>query len=202
MKKICFLTLYFSLLCVFAFAGTNEDKLNNLLNSKAAQMDELASIGNEIHQKAQECHEALSAGDFKTARKAAIDAINRNEDFKATARKYGFKIKNALVNGNAPLSNNEIGNPLMYNNDLAEVVVLSEVILGKMSLVDAIDRNQRMTKEYGVLGFLSGTIKHIMIDYVDLNEAFSSHKKCAALVDEAFKAGLTVKSSAEYCQAD
>lgn len=202
MKKFGFLVFIFSFLSCFAFAQFNADKFNKAVKSKTDRIDELVAIGNEIHQKAQECHKALAEGDFKTAHKAAIDALNKNVDFKATAMEYGFKIKNALVNGNAPLSNNEIGNPMMYNGDLEEVVVLSEVIMGEMSLAEAIDRNHRMTLQYGVLGFLSGNIEHMKVDYVDLSEAFSSHKRCAAIVDEAFKAGVIVKSSADFCNAD
>ena len=200
MKKFTLLVLVFSLLSVFAFAELNADEFNKVVNSKTDRIDELVNIGNEVHQKAQECHDALAAGDFKKAHKAAIDALNKNEDFKATARQYGFKISNILVNGKAPLNNNEIGNPMMYNNDLAEVVVLTEVMLGKMSLSEAIEDNPRMANQAGVLGFLSGNVKHMMADYVDLNEAFMHHPKCRQWLNEAYKDYWIVIPADKYCE--
>ena len=194
MKKI-FLMLG---ICLFLSGNAMSFKSNAALDNTLNRA-ELENIGDAIHKKAEACHNALEAGKIKQALTNAQEAVKLNEQFRAKAKKYDFKIVRYMINGETPSSNKEIGDPMWYNDDLPEVILLSKVMLGKISLLQTIEENEEFTQRRGIIGLLTGNFKYAAVDYIDIGEAFKAYKDCTKEVDAAFEAGVAVISGKDVC---
>ena len=194
MKKIFLMFAVCLFLSGGAMSFTGNAALDNTINRT-----ELENVGNVIHKKAEACHNALAAGKIKQALTNAEEAVKLNEQFRAKAKQYGFKIVRYMINGSTPSSNKEIGDPMWYNDDLPEVILLSKVMLGKISLLQTIKENEEFTRRRGIIGLLTGNCEYAAIDYIDIGEAFKAYKDCSKEVDAAFEAGVVAIPAKDFC---
>ena len=125
--------------------------------------------------------------------------LNLMSNLEQKQKKYDFKIVRYMINGETPSSNKEIGDPMWYNDDLPEVILLSKVMLGKISLLQTIEENEEFTQRRGIIGLLTGNFKYAAVDYIDIGEAFKAYKDCTKEVDAAFEAGVAVISGKDFC---
>ena len=155
-------------------------------------------MAEEVHTKAAACHSALEDGKIRQALNNAEKALSLNEELRERAREYNVKINYGFGSMKQP-NDNSIWDPLVNYSDLEEVVILSEVMLGKKSLAQAIEENRSFAKKEGVIAFLTGNVKYMNSNFVYLGDAFQAHKSCVKEVSAAFKEGVIEKSAEEFC---
>lgn len=193
MKKL-FLSFSAVLLavCVHADAQTVQGAVQY-----AAQKQELVSIGIEIQTKTDAMHNALDTHKISQALKLGLEVKSLYQKQKEKAERYGFKI--VPVMGDVRLKKYQIQAPSLYSEELEEDILLCQVMLGKISLADAIDQNKHLLTQRGVIAFLTGHVPQMNVAFLSINEAFKASKKCGKEITGAFDKGKVQFLPEEYC---
>lgn len=190
MKKL-FLSFLAALLAVCAHAAVQDDV------QYAAHEKELVNMGVEIQTKTNALHEALDNNKISQALKLGLEVKNLHQQQQQKAKQYGFKI--VPVVGDAPLTKYQIQAPSIYSEELEEDILLCQVMLGKISLVDAIAQNGHLRTQRGVIAFLTGHVPQMNIAFLHINEAFKASKHCEQEMIDAFDMGMVQLMAGEYC---
>ena len=170
-----------------AFGGGNMDNIYQQIDK--AQVE---ALQNQLAKDLAAMDDAAQRQNFKEVEKFAQEAII---DAKELKKLVPADEKIAVIN-NVPTAKYTL-----FQAEIAEeFLVLARVMQGKIKLADAIRKNDKLTKQQGFFGWITGHVKQMNIRYMNIAEAFKDWKKCSTEVAFAQGAKVVKKSPQEVCQ--
>lgn len=183
MKKLL-LIMFMVGLGSFAVAGT----LSAHSNQGSAN-----ALADTLEEKIVDMNQAVEDGQFEKVAQLADQVIVLSQRLK---KQLPPDAPVAIVNGRATP-----GYVVFEASVAPEFLVLAQIMLGKISLAQAVEENPSLARQDGFFAWITGVISHMNVRYVSMAEAFRSWEKCPAEVAAAKDKGVITKDSAHVCVA-
>lgn len=181
------------LLCSALLQAGVQDALSNA--AQAAQRKQVQDNFQLAYENALACRQAVQSSRWNAAIQAGSKAKEYHQKATSLAEKNNIKVYKAII---AP--DNLLTDPFVFLADVHENILFAQVISGKLSMQQAVEKGQNLVKNGGLLGAILGINEKVDARYMDISEAFRAWKGCPRAIESL---GEQAKVNAqEFCQPE